>query len=139
MLVVLAGSCALADDQLDDMMNQMDAKRTHSGPAAAIQSAARQVVNTASNAWNSFLSSFSNVSTPPAQEEEDFDAIDSGNDQGESWSSNAWRDTAELVATAKETVRNFPFPHFYWAPGIVGDATERIFDKIDTEFFPEDN
>ena len=32
----------------------------------------------------------------------------------------------QAVATEQDVVRNWPFPHGYWAPGIVEDATEEV-------------
>lgn len=41
---------------------------------------------------------------------------------------SAWWNTNAQPYT--EAIKNFPLPHAYWAPGIVGDATETVMDPV---------
>jgi hypothetical protein len=114
-LVALSASVE-ADADLDRMMRQMDSNPTPSTTPNARPRLPLAAPGGARNTWNAITSKVSDIN---AQLRSEFSLLD----HVETDISALWD---KAVAAEQDVVENWPFPHGYWAPGIVEDATETV-------------
>jgi hypothetical protein len=108
---------AQADAALDQMMRGMN---NNSSPAPTPSPSSRgiplAVPQYVQNAWQVIASRTAAINAQMRQEYSLLDRVET--DLETTWD--------QAAAQVTEVVDKWPFPHAYWAPGIVGDATEVI-------------
>lgn len=115
-------------DVLEDEMNQMDEDRGGQRFGNTRASRAGQAIYSGvAGMVNSLSSYFSSVHTAPAEDENDLDFPPERASNGGS----VWQSIQKNYDTVRNTIRDFPFPHWTSAPGIVGDYTAKLCDQID--------
>ena len=105
-----------ADNDLDRMMRQMDNNPTPSATPSARPRVPLVAPGGVRNAWNAITPKVGDIN---AQLRSEFSLLD----YVETDIRALWD---EAVTAEQGVVKNWPFPHGYWAPGTVEDATETV-------------
>jgi hypothetical protein len=115
-LVSVGPAGARADAALDQMMQHMDDNPTPSASPTQGPGFHLAPPSYARTAWAAIASHVASINAQMRAEFSLLDHVES--DVGQLWD--------QAVAAERDVVKNWPFPHAYWAPGIVGDATEDV-------------
>jgi hypothetical protein len=134
----LAGQ-SVASDPLEEEMRGMQApKPTYASPRSRPGTAATQP-NTVGRDYATELEreagDHGDVDAETAAETAD--ALDDPDRGGpDSLNLRFWNEARNLANQIATAIRDFPFRNPFWAPAIVGDYTEKLFDYVDKELYP---
>nr|WP_294504867.1 hypothetical protein [uncultured Rhodopila sp.] len=111
-----APASSSADAKLDRLMQGMGNNPTPSATPDESPRSSMVPPAYARNAWNAIASKVSDIN---AQLRSDYSLLDHvETDLGQTWD--------QAVAAEQDVVNNWPFAHWYWAPGIFGDFAGQV-------------